>query len=72
MTRLEDAPEALAEVWASIDGKLDAFRRERDESMEWDDSRFTGHYIGYMEDAAEMIRRLKARGFIVIPAMVPV
>ncbi len=56
--------EALAEAWASIDGKLDAFRRERDDrTLDWDSPGFTGHYEGYMEEAAEMIKRLRARGY---------
>lgn len=60
-----DRVEALAECWASIDGKLELFQagkgipRARDQPG--------GHYAGYMHEAAEMIRRLNARGFDVKP-----
>jgi hypothetical protein len=65
-----DAIEAVAEVWASIDGKLEKFRDERAivngpfaTSMIVKD----GHYAGYMVEAEEMIDRLRARGFDVTP-----
>lgn len=63
--------EALAEAWASIDGELDAFRRERELDISIaemiKDPTFTGHYLGYMEEAVEMIKRLRARGYAVVP-----
>ena len=61
---------ALAEAWASIDGKVDDFRRERGldpVNSLMTDPNFTGHYVGYMEEAEEMIRRLQRRGFTVVP-----
>ena len=61
---------ALAEAWASIDGKVDDFRRERvldPVNSLMTDPNFTGHYVGYMEEAEEMIRRLQRRGFTVVP-----
>jgi len=58
--------EALAEAWASIDGKLASFQRERSQpDMAWDHPEFKGHYVGYISEAEEMIRRLEARGFTV-------
>jgi hypothetical protein len=64
-----EAADALAEAYASIDGKLDAYRRERDTvpEIEWDDPTFTGHYLGYLTEAEEMIERLRLRGFDVTP-----
>ena len=64
------AVEAVAEVWASIDGKLEKFRDERaivngpfaTSSIVKD-----GHYAGYMAEAEEMIDRLRERGFDVTP-----
>lgn len=60
--------DAVAEAWASIDGKIDAYRRERDNDIDWDDPTFTGHFYGYQAEAEELIRRLEARGFSVIPS----
>jgi len=55
--------EALAEAWASIDGKLDRFRAcKADDALE----DVEGHYQGYMVEAEEMIRRLESRGFTVV------
>jgi len=56
------AVEALAEAWASIDGKLKDFAAGR-ESDEID--AFGGHYAGYLADAMSMIDRLEKRGFTV-------
>jgi hypothetical protein len=64
---LNPAVEALAEAWASIDGKLDHFRRERDEKIPLTDPTCAGHYEGYLSEAGEMILRLEARGFTVVP-----
>lgn len=55
--------EALAEVWASIDGKADRFLANRaDRSLD----RTDGSYPGYLYEAEEMIRRLEKRGFTVV------
>lgn len=59
---------ALAEAWASIDGKLEPFRAESKlTEIPWDDPAFTGHYMGYVAEAKELIVRLNARGFDVVP-----
>jgi hypothetical protein len=58
------AEEAVAEAWASIDGKLDAFTFERDNPKS-PEAEIGGHYEGYMAEAREMIRRLEARGYTV-------
>jgi len=58
------AVEALAASWASIDGHLEAFNEGRGKSV-FDDR--TGHYAGYMEEARELLERLKARGFWLAP-----
>lgn len=64
------AVEALAAVWASIDGRLEKFEDER----RIVNSKFAttsivkdGHYAGYMAEAEEAIDRLEKRGFRIIP-----
>ena len=57
---MRSATEAVADAWASIDGKTDAFRKGRDGDDEY------GAYQGYMSDASELIRRLEDRGFMVV------
>lgn len=56
--------EAVAEAWASIDGKRAQFEIERD--MHLTDERCTGTYAGYMAEAYELIERINARGFDVV------
>lgn len=52
--------EAVAEAWASIDGKLTAYQRCRnDPAVEAE----MGHYEGYLADAEELISRIKHRGY---------
>lgn len=58
------AERALAEAWASIDGRLESFR-ECEHDKEKEDER--GHFLGYLADAHEMINRLNSRGFNVTP-----
>lgn len=52
-----DRVEALAEAWASIDGRLNHFNAKGDTH---------GSRAGYMCEAEEMIRRLEKRGFTVV------
>ncbi len=63
-----DYPEevvALAESWASIDGKLELFQKERDSDNPRSYRHTPGTYDGYCEDALEMMRRLLKRGYMV-------
>lgn len=60
------AVDALAEAWASIDGHLEAYRRERDGNV-FNPSENEGRYDGYQAEATEMINRLRKRGFDVTP-----
>lgn len=63
-----DAIEALADAWASVDGKVDDFRAGKNcTSMEEEFEKFGGRYSGYMEDAEELMNRLLKRGFAVVP-----
>ena len=57
--------EALADAWASMNGKVDAFRAGKGAASLEDEP--GGHYSGYMADAQEMLKRLLKRGFIVTP-----
>ncbi len=58
-----DRIEALAEAWASIDGRLERFRAcKADKALDLKD----GSYSGYMCEAEEMIERLETRGFTVV------
>lgn len=66
----QEAIDAVAEAWASIDGKLDDYRRERDENVGLTDEGCTGHFEGYQAEADELIRRIEDRGFMIIP-MIP-
>lgn len=59
-----DAQEAVADSWASIDGKLHEFRAGKGLPI---DDQPGGHYDGYMSEAEEMIYRLGVRGFSVVP-----
>lgn len=58
--------EALADAWASIDGKVELFRAGKDAKRFEDEP--GGHYSGYMAEAEEMLVRLLNRGFIVTPS----
>ena len=49
--------EDLARAWASIDGKRGEFDEGKGISV-FDDK--TGHYAGYMEEAAEQVKRATA------------
>lgn len=67
------AIEALAEAWASFseDG-LESFKREREAwlstgVLDRDAPGYAGSWEGYTADAEEMIRRLHARGFTIVP-----
>jgi len=53
--------EAFAAAWASIDGKLDAFLREKGGAIHHDNPTYTGHYEGYMAEANELLRRAGKR-----------
>lgn len=59
---------ALAEAWASIDGKLEAFTHERTTDMPLGHPDCTGHYAGYIAEAEEMMARLAKRGFKIVAA----
>lgn len=54
--------DAVAEAWASIDGKLELYEAERDA-----DEITTGHFVGYQAEAAELIKRIEQRGFVLVP-----
>lgn len=59
-----DYIEALAEAWASIDGKRADFIRGKVD-RDWDDAH--GSYEGYMAEAKEMTKRLAVRGYEIVP-----
>lgn len=52
-----DHIERFARAWASIDGRLEAFDREKDGAIPCDDPTYTGHHEGYIEDAKELLER---------------
>ncbi len=63
----EDRIVALAEAWASMDGRLERYLADDGSD------RMDGTRDGYNVEAAEMIKRLNARGFDVVPiAGIPV
>jgi len=54
--------ERFARAWASIDGRLAEFDRERDLALpalpeDWEMKEVTGHYLGYMAEARELLTR---------------
>ena len=55
----EAVVERFARAWASIDGKVEAFDRERGVPIPDDIEAvgFTGHYLGYMAEAEELLKR---------------
>jgi hypothetical protein len=55
---------ALADAWASIDGKVDEFRAGQKATSILEEP--GGHFSGYLYEAEEMIRRLEARGFTIV------
>lgn len=61
LTFSEEVVERFARAWASIDGRLAEFDRERNRPLppeeEWDSEDWTGHYIGYMAEARELLER---------------
>jgi hypothetical protein len=62
ISTMSEAIEALAEAWASLDGKLDEFLAGRaGEDTE-------GDYHGYLSDAAELAKRLEHRGYVIVRA----
>ncbi|MFA5489834.1 MAG: hypothetical protein WC284_11545 [Candidimonas sp.] len=58
-----DKIEALAESWASIEGKLERFRDDKNGILPEND----GTYDGFMLESAELERRLNSRGFKIVP-----
>lgn len=52
---------AFAAAWASIDGKLEAFEREKAGTVTPESDDYTGHYEGYMYEAAELLNRAGQR-----------
>ena len=56
----KDAREAVADAWASVDGKLDAFRAGRGLPIA---AQPGGHYVGYLCDADALIERIERRGY---------
>lgn len=60
-----DKIEALAQAWASIDGKLERFIADRDSVAL---NKADGSYAGYMAEAREMERRPLSRGYAIVPA----
>jgi hypothetical protein len=55
--------EAIADAWASVDGRGDDFRAGKDPDAIDDPG---GYYSGYMADAAELAKRLSMHGFTVV------
>lgn len=50
--------EDLARAWASMDGKVEHFDAEKDKSAsEVVDEKLTGHYLGYIAETEEILRR---------------
>lgn len=63
---LSEIIEVVAEVWSSIDGKDDLFRKEKRNQFDIDlGSTNTGTYAGYRVEALELLKRLNRRGLTI-------
>lgn len=60
----ENMTEAVAEAWASIDGKLERFRDDKAGKL----GDMDGTYQGYMAEASELLRRIEGRGWVLVGA----
>lgn len=62
---MSDRPEieAVAEAWASIDGRLEKFQMDKAGKL----PETAGHYQGYICDAESLVERILLRGFVVVP-----
>jgi hypothetical protein len=58
--------DAVAEAWASIDGKDDEYRAGRNAASILDEP--GGHFSGYQSEAQELIQRIEKRGYKIVPA----
>ena len=63
---IADPVEALAESWASIDGKLQRFRDDKAAPITSRNGMPDGTHQGYMAEAATMIERLRYRGWVLV------
>lgn len=59
--RPADGIDALADAWASIDGRVESYRAGRH------DGDPAGRHAGYTAEAEEMARRLARRGYRLVP-----
>lgn len=58
-----DVIEAIADSWASLDGRAEAFRAcKSDQELEEQ----KGYFGGYMADAAALLDNLHRRGFDIV------
>lgn len=62
MNNYDSPVEALAEVWATIDGMYKEFRAGKQSTRPHE----TSYYDGYMVEAEEAIKRLKRRGYTLV------
>ena len=76
MKKPKTALDAVAEAWASMDGKLEKYEIDREteggtpsgwRNSDEDDVIPDGYYDGYQADARALIERLKDRGYTVVP-----
>lgn len=65
MTAREAKIEAVADAWASIDGRLGKFRAcKADPALDMTQ----GYFSGYCAEASRLLNQLEARGFTVADA----
>jgi hypothetical protein len=56
---------ALAKAMATMDGKLDAFLKEADGTIDQSAPNYTGHYDGYLAEASILIEDLAKDSFTI-------
>jgi hypothetical protein len=59
----DPATRALAKAMATMDGVLDAFLSEASGAVDPNHPAYTGHFDGYMAEAAAILEALEADGF---------
>lgn len=62
LTKVECVGRAMAEM----DGRSQYWDAERDGKMDYDDAKFTGHYIGYNSEADRIIEVLNENGYMIV------
>lgn len=67
MEKSKTARDAVAEAWASIDWKLEAYKLGEKDGID-----AQGHYVGYQVEAGELLTRVAMRGYTIRPHVIDI